>query len=225
MPAGLTIFNDNGFLTIDSTWSNMGLRQKSIINTIGRSPTDHGPFRQTATLSFTAVSPMVFTRCDYFNTLMISRKTGTNQWFVEIGVEATSSVPVTIYVFDVTGGMPATQSAGLNVFDEAGNLVFDANSKTFIVTDFLSIGANPPTQNFTWRPGRLYAAAVTAPITSRRFVPMTPPLNVYYYLGHRNIASGIQTANVETGQMNAPTQANNEYWAPGNIIVADVTNY
>lgn len=122
MTAGLQVYDQNGYLQMDSnaTWFTFKTKLNVTIPTVTGSPYYRFP------VYFTGGRPMVFLKgCLYF--IDTITKTGSNTWVIWIFASLLAYQQVaTIYIFD---DVHLNTNFGLESYDENGKLVFSTASK------------------------------------------------------------------------------------------------
>lgn len=151
MPAGLQVFTASGVIQIDENYQNYMLLQKASIS--ASSLTGPNGERVTGVEVYTSsVSEMVAIRSTALAALHSITPSGAGLRYI-FGTAGT----VTYYRYGL--GVASGQSFGLQIFNAAGKLVFDAASPALRVT---SIIQSPDYRNilgdYVWDTSRTYAA-------------------------------------------------------------------
>lgn len=138
MPAGIIVYNDHGSVLIDANYANLGKRAKGTLTATGTAA-QSSPESPVFALNGTGLAA-------------VSDITNGVAGIVKAGTDTT-----TWYSFDRP---TAVGTAGLQVFDATGKLVFDAANQYARVVDVFS-GADQVawSQSRTYTSGRTYAVA------------------------------------------------------------------
>lgn len=130
MPAGIQIFNDSNTTQIDSRFDNFFLKSKMTVSLV---LSGGGDYR--ADVDFVGSSPIAFISDSTVEVAITARRfqSGTFSW----QFAANSGVTFTLYIFDKTP--PTAGNYGLQVFNEAGGLVFDATAGLLKIDRMLSM--------------------------------------------------------------------------------------
>lgn len=138
MSAGLTVYNDNNILQIDSTYKNLALRQ-----TGQRSFTTTGDF----TLSYSGPNaPLIFIRPvsisggsgNQVGTVEIYQVVGApGAWQITLRGVANSGQTM-VYEYFLYDDQIARENFGMEVFDENSNLVFSSANDPLKIVGFVS---------------------------------------------------------------------------------------
>lgn len=141
MPVGFQSFNDGNFIQIDADYKNYEFRQKGGF-TIGPSNLANGGSNLgTVTVTVTGTAPIIAINCDQFCYASIRSISG-NSFTFEIYNGNNFNIGGTFFIFDASSPNPASNT-GMQIFDGAGNLVFDAQKKYMKVLEYFS----PPGSN------------------------------------------------------------------------------
>jgi hypothetical protein len=143
--AGLQAFNDSGVLQIDSTYRNMRLAEKGVLQTGPRAPLNSPQLLWGSNLiSLPLPSSVLAWRCPARCTLVTYTPVpGVAQY----GFFTESASVVEWWRFDVSP--PAASNFGIQVFNSAAELVFDSGDVSAKVLDVFesSIAPTPPPYN------------------------------------------------------------------------------
>lgn len=182
MTAGFQAFTDTGLVQIDGTTPNYALRQKvdmvtgagSINAGKSNSGTQYTFTANVATFTFNAAKPLVVLYSpNAYATLLQCKNNNNGTWTAKIW--SNTAATVSVYIFDqASAAAPSGPGYGLQVFDPAGALVFDARQRIARILDNQSgniMGAGPgwgqwnqvDTQNRSWSypgPSKVGVAAI-----------------------------------------------------------------
>lgn len=151
MPVGFQSINDSNVLQIDGRYKNLSLiRSGSVTPTSGE-----------ASISINAsAGEILAVSCTDKFTLYWST---SNEALIRIN--GSTSAPVKYYVFGISS---FTSNYGLQVFDDAGQVVYDTGRKPFNVVDIIT---SYTTKNYSL--GRNYAAVFISQrsLTTQNFIP------------------------------------------------------
>ncbi|WP_250467621.1 hypothetical protein [Caballeronia sp. GAFFF2] len=132
---GLKVVNANGFLQIDSTYANLGLRQKGSI-TSGGAATANGWYAATLTVAY-GVSPMLAVRPASGQCVLVSTSVSGSNITYKFYCNA-SGVAITYWLFDSPAGITGSGSYGLIVRNSSGSPVFDSRMSYLRILDFIN---------------------------------------------------------------------------------------
>ncbi|MDR5825780.1 hypothetical protein [Caballeronia sp. LZ043] len=132
---GLQVFNSSGNVQIDSTFKNLGLREKGTVVSGGSPSGGTGWYLATLTVS-AGISPLIAWRSSGKCYLRYSTVSGSSitYYFHCQG----AGVSVQYWIFDDLATATLSGNYGLQVFNSAGGLVFDSRTKYMRVVDTLS---------------------------------------------------------------------------------------
>lgn len=132
MPAGLQVFNDSGIIQIDGTYSNLQLVARgsatTSMQTLAYNTQPNGTFQYDTPyvqINFTGTTP-VFAVSGGSTVCVISTAVSGNSWTIGI---VTPNGPTSFEWFVFDKATPSGTNVGLQVFNESGQLVFDAGQK------------------------------------------------------------------------------------------------
>lgn len=233
MTAGLWIKNDSGTIQIDETWRNYGLRAKGTVTTTSDSTFTTSLF----TITVAGTNPLIAIYSTTNWIILQVTKSGSNTVFTGLcsGAAGTS---ITYYWFDVMTAVSG-QTDGLNIWNEAGQLVFTSARPPLRIVDFLSgtvtasaLSTSTTLVNTTYTTGRVYAV-IPSLIGTRNFGQATggtgPGVKFMLYNQSnrfRSITNGVATCDAPIQAPEGPSSQTWAYHYPdwGGIVV-DVTNY
>lgn len=119
MEAGIQIFNGNNQIIIDSNYMNLALRHKGAITT-----TTTANFHYTVDLTLACTNPLIAFRCTTDYAYLVSQKNNNNgTWTFRLGSYGPSR-SISYWIFDEP--ILGDSTYGVQVFNPAGKLVFDA---------------------------------------------------------------------------------------------------
>ncbi|GAA0690895.1 hypothetical protein ISN75_00975 [Dyella marensis] len=147
--AGLQIFNADGqTVTVDSTYRNFALRTKGVATT-----TQASGFSSYVDFQLSGLTiPMIATKSTITSAARVAN-VGNGNFIFRIYANSDPGAQIPYYIFDVP--TPSDSRFGLNVFDGAGNLTFDATGGKYLrVVDFIQWDAGI---SKSYQPGREYA--------------------------------------------------------------------
>lgn len=157
MPTGLQVYGSHGVFQIDGTYKNLFLRAKhSVVTTaaLGTTGATAGSSK-TDLISISGIAnPVIAVRAANNITAMLWWQSSTQ---MQVVLTAAVGTAVTIYVF----GDPVASAPGSNylqVFNDAGTLLFDAGQKPMRVAD-MQVVTTQDGYNASLPSGRTYAAA------------------------------------------------------------------
>ncbi|BBP95976.1 hypothetical protein BSFA1_11050 [Burkholderia sp. SFA1] len=132
---GLQLFNSSGNLQIDSTFKNLGLREKGTTRSGGSPAGNMGWYWATVTTSV-GNAPMIAFRSSSKCYLRYSSISGSQitYWFHCLG----TGVTVQYWIFDDPSLATLSGNYGLQVFNASGSKVFDSRTKYMRVIDSIS---------------------------------------------------------------------------------------
>ena len=133
MPAGFQTFNETGNVQIDANFKNMEFRSKGTFSIAPTNAPNGGGVTSTYTVRFTGQAPILAIVCSsycYVGTYI----EGAETLFVIVNAE-NATITGEYFIFDVADNTQSSNS-GLQVFNELGQLVFDANKRYMKVLDY-----------------------------------------------------------------------------------------
>lgn len=240
MPVGFQVFGDGGFIQVDGDWGNYALVQVQQILTVD---TNWRALPARAAIHVgSQEGDLVFAHCDqYVQLLGVSFWDGARRVGVSVGTDNTNSpgvgalgIPVTFYVFRKQP--PMASASGVQVFNAAGQLVFDAASSFAKVAG--SIASSSSTAKLFLPAGRRYA--VLLPSFSGQYIESYtnnpgPGPNFFWFIYANCLrvkcdSDGIQMNGMAIGAFtqipsSQPGQNSTRNISGPPIIVADVTGY
>jgi hypothetical protein len=215
----MQVFNDAGSLQIDETYSNLFLHQRGTVATtnallFGISIVDF-------TIPNCRYMPVLFVNCNVSAKVAVLSMSGTTancraSAFGSVGTQ------LTYYAFDRAPNV-AVANYGLQVFDAAGNITFDALRSPMRIVGSFSAPGNSGSSG-TYASGRTYAVAVTGgswlfPVPGGGGQP--DGYTIQKLFGSVNGATvGVGPRQVASGQGGSFNQVRD-----GWVNVADVTYY
>lgn len=184
MPAGIVIYNDSGTVQIDATFKNLSLALKGTLVTGTKSDGSFHYNDQHVDIVYTANSstpPMLAVLGDYMGFMVLLSRSGNTFTWRAVLPTAPGAASVNYWIFDKPPNN-SNSKFGLQVWDESGNLCFDALYRYAKVVGTLTTpvtGSSPPSASFPIPSGRTYIAvqndlgqyAVSVPISN----PGQPP--------------------------------------------------
>jgi|GEM_PF-3120795 len=223
MPAGFQSFNLAGFLQTDGSNRNLQFKNKWTTNTTQSlvfSDTSGNYLQRVLTPSFASDCPVLAVRCDYPIAnmgIVYDQPNGTAS--CEFLVHVTSPVQVDFYAFELMKS--ANTGFGLQVFDGAGQVVFDACQKPFRVSGYIQTGGNGA---HGFPAGKTYAMAVSDMIGSIVTPPASPwPVNTLFVKNSgASIISELITHRANPGWVGTTADF---YSSVGQVVVLDVTGF
>lgn len=224
MPAGIEIRNDGGNLQIDGEIRNLMLGGKwsgATTASLQFTTTGGTPLQRILTPSFASDCPVLAVRCDSPIANMGAvrdQPNGTASY--EFLVYSTTPVPITFYAFELQKS--ANSGCGLQVFDGAGQLVFDAAQKQFRVESYIVSGGgvhNLPA-------GKTYAMVLSDLCGS--FTQPSPPSQPWplHTIFARNAGSAVAVEQITHHCPPTWAGASQGFYSGAlQAVVIDVTNY
>lgn len=229
MPAGLQVFTNSGVLQVDGEYANLCMREKiaGVCNIpwtvyqrdVYRSgPINHGG-HPNAAIALRSSAPVIvmWMNSTQFEVLC----TDLNATF-------------TAYVF---ADPPATGSSfGLQAYDAAGKLVFDAVRKNMRVAGAVVLPANQSTGSTTLVSGRTYAVMVSGGFWARREPTGAPAGSSNYYINEwLRVGSRVDGATIHffpvhlayafTSGPGSGAGASYTSQSPTHALILDVTHF
>lgn len=135
MPAGLQVINDFGTIQIDSEWQNYALVDVQTVTSVQNAQLFPGAFFRGSIYTNSFESDLVFAHCaSPFS--IVGTSYVNSQRRVGVATRNTVGIPVTFYSFRKQPIQAST--FGLQVFNAAGELTFDAASKFAKIVRVLS---------------------------------------------------------------------------------------
>ena len=219
MPAGLEIINTSGTVLIDENYQNLAVRAKG---TVGIS----SAALKRATVAMSGVSsPMIALASASAFSGIKNVLSDLSQFTIQ--GEAPPASNVDYFIFDVP--LASGLSHGLQVFNTAGTLVFDAGNKYARVVD---VYGGPNTSD--WTPSRTYAAGRTYAVVQLKrayrkqvvAVGGGGGFDVTWYMSGSRVVSNVVTGKMiiykEQNVASAPAAVNDN---SAMFAVIDVTGY
>ena len=239
MPTGIEIISSSGAFMLDANLANPTLMSSGTATTVTNSTTQRGT--SEFSISFTPVSPTFSPICAIrpptgAASWQISStvSSGTYTWkFICVGAVGTS---IPYWVFDKPTSIP--NNFGIEVFDTTGTRIFHSGRfplrvKAPLITSNVSIvlvGNTNSAENYTFTPGRTYAAFFGRPSGFRKYVSAGG--GTFNLVGYNNglegITDGIRTVNIlhsRVGPTSTPNYSLEREWLTRFTIPVDVTNY
>lgn len=235
MPAGIIVYNDDGYVQITDAYKNFVLIGKGAVNLDGTAWTPGGgsfQYGSHASLSFPNVNgypPVLALRCATHITLFRCRLVSGNWVFVflsSLGTPRTDTIEY--WAFGPTPNVTPS-AAGFEVRTAAGELAYHSDYKPMNVKDFQSelIGSSG---DFSIPSGRTIALALVSSVwawshqvpsgTWRQFMTgsgiITPAQNTGQHIRNLQYGQQYQPANFGWGG------GTSGYWA---VLALDVTGY
>ncbi|HSX65386.1 MAG TPA: hypothetical protein VLF15_11705 [Pseudoxanthomonas sp.] len=213
------MFNDSGSLQIDETYSNLFLHQRAVIATA--TAISFGISVVDFTIPNCRYWPTIFANCELPSKCSVQSMSGTTANCRALVVGAVGT-PLTYYAFDRAPNV-AVANYGLQVFDAAGNITFDAlRSPMRIVDSHVALGNSGSSKQYA--AGRTYAVAVTGgawlfPVGGSGGQPAGYAVQKLF--GRVNGA----TVNIGPNQVSSGLGGSFSQVRSGWANVADVTNY
>jgi hypothetical protein len=158
MTAGFQIFGDNGNTQIDENYFNFACVAKGTINMPATVPDSNGyKAVQSVYLTIDADYPMLFLNPkSTMAAVQRVKTTGRSHEFRIVGGMTEGSVPqaesFSWFLFDKPPAPPANGS-GIQVFNDAGQCVFDSNYPPMRFMDIITVPTNSSTGSWTYPPG------------------------------------------------------------------------
>lgn len=211
MPVGFELRNNNGQYLIDGTYKNLQMYAKQTV-AVGGSVT-----RTFASIS-TPVAGLFAT-----NYASISRLSGNSEW--RWGVSGTSGLSTEVFLFGSRATPPSSNNAGLQIFDDQGQLVFDNALANFRIVDFVTIDAQATGETVrTYASGRKYAV-VPCTTALGQIWNQGAGLFMIYRVHFKTVGASVYFSTVQTG-VSSPEQGGFEGWPVRypTFIVIDVTS-
>lgn len=228
MEAGLQVMNNNNTLNIDSTYKNMELLGKYTVIT----STAIWSGTYTGTVVVPGVNLMVGSRSTSPSTVfMVSESNGNSTVTV---ISKTAGLAVTVFAF----GPPTTVQGnmGMQVFNQASQLVFDATHKYLRMRSVTAVTFSPTgsAQTFNFPDARSYICVPSQPFSMYTVSSSgIPPSNwtiaraniIWMHTNNGSSATfNRQTAMAEVYQSNAPASLT-QTRLTGTIMMIDVTGF
>ncbi|MFJ4055102.1 hypothetical protein ACIPZC_16845 [Pseudomonas sp. NPDC089743] len=235
MPAGLQVFTPDGLVQIDDTWVNFAMISKQSLTSTDNISFD-GLFVRGVQFYVASPQDLVFVHCTSEFGFMVRRieTNGNNRCIV-----VTRALGVTVEVFIFRKQPPAASLYGLQIWNPAGELVFDAASKFCKVKGVIPSFTGSASYNHP--AGKKYA--VNFPQFMGRwtsdFIPSTSGEVPYYlhawytYLLYCRSDGVTVTSLYPYMAMDAPWYAPvppappsyDRYYTGGSSLIADVTGF
>lgn len=229
MPAGLTVYNDAGYIQIDETYKNLALVQKATVATTTSLASASSAASQV-TLTFTNRSkPILFFRGSVKIANMAMAVSGTTYTYY---VQVAGAVGTTFdyYLFDE----PVLQNlkVGLEVYNSAGQLTFESGQKYIRVVDFIknvAATSGTSTTDYTYTAGRTYAFGFASMGYLSLYITPGPgglPAGSVnnYLVGGLSITDGVRIGSFNTYRQTY-TGSGVTYAVNANILIIDVTSF
>lgn len=122
MPAGLTIYNDENVIQIDSDYENLFYMTKGTVNCA----TTENTLRR-GDITVTGRYPVIALRPQVNAQIRLVSKTG-NTWVYRVYIHPnTTAQTLDYWVFDTLPDLVPTSGSGLQIFNNAGKPVFDSD--------------------------------------------------------------------------------------------------
>jgi len=208
MPAGLQVIGDHGYLQIDGSSVNLGLRDKGTAT-----------FTTSVDLLVTDVdTPLICLRSDVTVMVQGATRSGTTITY-RLAVGSGVSATVGWYVFDKMR-LTATSGAGLQVYNDAGVLTFDSTNYPIRI---VGIADNNPGPASIVVSAGLYAACLSMSRINR--VVSGGLIDPIFGEGVRTSATGADVGSLVFKTLPAGIGPIGP-WQPnaGKLFLVDVTN-
>lgn len=227
MPAGLQVFNEQGGFIIDGSYMNLSLSQKLVASTVPQGNFNQARFTYTAPAGL-SIPPVLAIQCPV--RVVISGPVVSGNTYDWLVISYAGPTTVTGFIFLEP---PATgNNFGLQVFNESGQLVFDATFPYMRVIDLI---APTPTNNEPEPITKTYLGVDsiaffqnTLAVEQSCFqLPTTPPrmqiAHVYYGASTNGnvLSTGRQTFSLQQSGVCGPGIVKRD----SSITVIDVSGY
>jgi hypothetical protein len=232
---GLQLFNSSGNVQIDSTYKNLGLREKGSVVSSSSAPIGSTGFYYATFTTVAGTCPVVAFRSN--GTCYLSHSTTSGNSTTYYFSCSAANVTVQYWIFDDLANVTLSGNYGLQVFNAAGGKVFDSRSKYMRIVDLVrgtneaSNGAMASgfTQSYSGLPavvqGQLYyyltygiIGASSAPYTVQRILTAA---TVTFPSGGVTWQSKTADVSVFTNQSSLPDSRTHRSY---DYLVLDVSN-
>lgn len=175
MPAGLVVYNDDNILQIDGEFKNLCLRSKVTVTCNTAVTSGNSTFYRSGAQSYSGISNLVIAVRSSVNCMVYWVSSTQYVIYAE-----TSGASVTVYLF---GDPPApTSDYGLRVYNDAGEVVFDAAREYMRVVDFKVLSTSTQEGSESYPSGRTYAVVLSGGFWGRCIATGAPSGSPSYYL-------------------------------------------
>lgn len=172
MPAGLQVYNSDGVFQIDGEFKNLCLRSKVTVTCNVATSNGVNNNYASAAQNYSGISNLVIALRSSAPCLVYW--ISATQYVI---LSSTNGASVTVYLF---GDPPAAGgSSGLQVYNAAGQLVFDSDQKYMRVAGFEIMPGH--IDSFSYPAGKTYAAITSGGFWGRTIVTGAPPGASNYY--------------------------------------------
>lgn len=232
MRAGLQVFNELNTIQIDDRFSSYTLSEKVTLTSsriLGSSNSYDG-------ILYTVVGldTVVAVQCKTGSTLTRLQTMTSDSWRIGIATQGRGQT-VTLFLF--RPGIQMQSTEGLQVFNDDGELVFDANANNLSGERLIDLKVGQPGQTYPLTPGREYAVIYSqwggrittiwgpgggGPAAWEGFIFRYGPV-VVPSTGAISVSAVLRYAQISMFSNGARPPDGDAYYLGGPILVADVT--
>ena len=214
MPVGFQVIGDSGVFQIDGGYCNLQMAEKGSVVTNASAGVNGSSYSFPARSDL--VTPILMIGGGNYG--FVSRAKSGSSWGLMIAVNAPIGTSVPYYIFDQPPQSPPAHGYGLQVLDQYGRVLFDAEYAPMRVVSFGSVASAATGAIYTGTAGRTYAVANLIDGFRANTVEIYSRVNTYRVNGASVEASPMNWAKLAT----SPTQT---AIRNGSAIVVDVTGF